>query len=409
MKILHVIAQLPSKTGSGVYFSSAIEALKKFGHEQAAVFASQDNNCFDILDGAAQYPVLFKSKRIPFPIAGMSDVMPYESTVYSSMDDEMMAVWQGAFMEALKRAQAEFRPDVLILHHLWILTSIATGLFDSQIKIGICHNTDIRQAEQNPDMKNRYVTNLKNLDAIFALSDSNKHTIIEVFGIKGAKIVTMGGGFNQNLFFPIAAKNKKAVTKIVFSGKIEKSKGIFELVKAFNIIAETKPNLHLDIIGDPQGNNARLLSSLVGDACNISIVPPMSQQDLAPFLRERDIYAMPSYYEGIALMAIECLASGLRVVASEIEALMSLLGPDVNNSGVIEYVKLPRIYDTDKPYDEDLPQFIKDLTGKLLIQIERVENCEPYPGGALSEINKHSWNGLAEKINREILSLTGLY
>jgi glycosyltransferase involved in cell wall biosynthesis len=405
MRILHVIAQLPSKTGSGVYFSSVIESLKRFGHEQAALFACQDDYCFDILEDAFQYPVVFKSELLPFPIAGMSDVMPYESTVYSSMDGRMMASWIGAFKDALVRARREFQPDVLMSHHLWILTSMAAEMVDCQIKVGLCHNTDIRQAEQHPDMMKKYVTNLDKLNAIFALSDANNKMITEVFGIESEKIATMGGGFNEKLFYPLAAKKKKQVTEIVFSGKIEKSKGVFELVKVFNEISKAKPSIHLTIIGSPQGDNARALGALVGGADNISIIPPMSQQKLADFIREKDIYTMPSYYEGIALMSVECLASGLRVVASEIEALMALLGPNVNNSGIIEYVKMPRVYDTDKPIEEDIPQFMEDLTRKLLLQIERVEDGEPLPSEAIAEVNKHSWSGLAEKINRTLENL----
>ncbi len=36
MKILHVLAQLPIKTGSGVYFTNVIEGLKQFevGNQQ---------------------------------------------------------------------------------------------------------------------------------------------------------------------------------------------------------------------------------------------------------------------------------------------------------------------------------------------------------------------------------------
>ena len=169
MKILHVIAQLPSGTGSGVYYSNVIAELKKYGHKQAALFACQDDFSFNVLDSDAQYPVCFKSEQIPFPIAGMSDVMPYENTVYSSMDEDMLRIWHRAFYGALKQAKSEFNPDIVILHHLWILTSIAVEIFDCQIKIGICHNTDIRQAEQHTDMKNKYAVNLKNLDAVFSL------------------------------------------------------------------------------------------------------------------------------------------------------------------------------------------------------------------------------------------------
>lgn len=39
MKILHVQAQLPAKTGSGVYFSNVIKGFK-YKYEQACVFAT---------------------------------------------------------------------------------------------------------------------------------------------------------------------------------------------------------------------------------------------------------------------------------------------------------------------------------------------------------------------------------
>jgi len=83
MKILHIIAQLPSKTGSGVYYSNMIEGFKKYNYEQRAIFGYQDENNWDVLDIKDQYPVAFKSQELPFPIVGMSNVMPYESTLYS--------------------------------------------------------------------------------------------------------------------------------------------------------------------------------------------------------------------------------------------------------------------------------------------------------------------------------------
>ncbi|MCL2377182.1 MAG: glycosyltransferase family 4 protein, partial [Defluviitaleaceae bacterium] len=338
MKILHVIAQLPTRTGSGVYYSNVVEELKRFGHNQAALFAVQDGLAFDILPAEAQYPVPFKSQQLPFPVAGMSDVMPYDNTVYSEMDEGMMDAWQKAFGDTLAQAKKGFAPDIVILHHLWMLTSMAVEVFDSQVKIGICHNTDLRQAEQNPHMKNKYVKNLNSLDAIFSLSDDAKDRIVNIFGINQSKIITIGGGFNQNLFYPAAAKEKSDKIQIVFAAKIERSKGVFELVKAFKGVSAVAPNLHLNIVGTPDGENKQRLASLMEGHENISLVHITSQKVLADFMRSQDIFVMPSYYEGLGLIAIESLGSGLRVVATEIEALMTLLGEDVNNSGIIEYV-----------------------------------------------------------------------
>ncbi|OLS02753.1 hypothetical protein [Tissierella creatinophila] len=83
MKILHVLAQLPSRTGSGVYFSNMIEGFKKYKHEQKAIFGTQDKYQWNVLENKDQYTINFKSEELPFPIVGMSDVMPYESTIYS--------------------------------------------------------------------------------------------------------------------------------------------------------------------------------------------------------------------------------------------------------------------------------------------------------------------------------------
>jgi len=401
MKILHTIAQLPSRTGSGVYYTNVIEELKKYGHSQAAIFACQDGFEFTALEKESQYPVHFKSAGLPFPIAGMSDVMPYDNTRYSMMNGDMLSEWKNAFTEALLLAKSDFAPDVVILHHLWILTSMAAEIFDCR-KIGVCHNTDIRQAEQNPAMKSAHVANLGKLDMVFSLSDSQKQRITDVFGTEENRLVTIGGGFSQNIFYPPAKKEKSSQINLVYSAKIEKSKGVFELVKAFKKAAETHPNIHLDIIGTPSRENADLLASLIGNAANIAILPIKDQKTLAEYIRNKDIFVMPSYFEGLGLMAIECLASGLLVVATETEGLIGLLGDEVNNSGVIEYVKLPRIYDTDKPYEEDIGEFVENLAAKLIIQIERAKKSEPIPKEIESAINSHSWKGVVERINQII-------
>ena len=44
MKVLHVLAQLPIKTGSGVYFTNVIEGLKEYEDiEQACIYAVTDD------------------------------------------------------------------------------------------------------------------------------------------------------------------------------------------------------------------------------------------------------------------------------------------------------------------------------------------------------------------------------
>jgi hypothetical protein len=55
MKILHVLAQLPARTGSGVFYSNLIEGFKKYNYEQKAIFGYQDEFIWGILDSKDQY------------------------------------------------------------------------------------------------------------------------------------------------------------------------------------------------------------------------------------------------------------------------------------------------------------------------------------------------------------------
>lgn len=402
MKILHLLSQLPARTGSGVYFSSLVEGLAPFGHQQRAIFASQGDFCWDGLASEQQYPLHFQSAALPFPIVGMNDVMPYPSSRYADLSPAELAAWQTAFRQIMQQAGADFSPEVVFLHHLWISTALAVEAFPAAKKIGICHNTDIRQAEQHPGLHAQYVTNLDQLDLVFALSEMQKERIHSLFGITRDKIVVLGGGYNGKRFFPAREKLLHPGVELYFAAKIERSKGVFELVRAFRKLSAQKENLHLDIIGTPDHENAQLLAAEIGSAENISLVPISDQQELAEYIRSKDIFVMPSYFEGLGLMAVESLASGVWTVATEIEGLIAQLGPSINASGAIEYVKLPRLYDTDKPLAEDVPAFVDALAEKLLLQIERVEQGMTFPEQVWPQLHKYSWQSIVGRVDELI-------
>ncbi|NLV88694.1 MAG: glycosyltransferase family 4 protein [Tissierellia bacterium] len=403
MKILHVLAQLPTRTGSGVYYSNMIEEFKKYDHDQRAIFAYQDGYTWDILDKEEQYGVEFKSEELPFPIAGMSDVMPYENTLYSQMTEVMIGVWKKAFRKRLEKAKEEFKPDIIFAHHLWILTSLVRDIFPDTKIIGVCHNTDLRQAKMNPHLLNKHVNNLHELDYVFSISEQQKDEIVEIYNIDREKIIAVGGGYNQKIFYPPREKTYADKVRLVFCAKIDPSKGIYELIEVYKSLG--LDDVTLDIIGSPNEENKKKLEEYIQGDPTIRVYNVRDQVALGDELREKDIFIMPSYYEGLGLMAIESLACGLYVVTTEIEALMTLLGEEIKESGVIKYVPLPRIYDTDKPVREDLPEFKENLKEAILSQIEKIRKKEKFDEAIEDKIRDFSWEGLVHKMNNIIESI----
>lgn len=396
MRILHVLAQLPIKTGSGVYFTNVIDGLKGLNVEQAAIYATTPEYNFNFVD--EKFEVEFQGKDIGFPIVGMSDIMPYDNTLYKNMNDEMIESWQVAFRKKLIQAREEFKPDVVITHHLWILSSMVCDVFENVKVLGVCHNTDIRQAEKNPIMKDKYVKSLGKLDKILALSSGVIDEIANIYNYPVEKIVNIGAGYNEKIFYPVEKYEKHDNVKILYAGKFDESKGFYELIRAFRLLEKKDTKVELELIGNLKDEDRPRVESLVGDSKRIRIYNAVDQVHLGEIMCHKDIFVLPSYFEGLGLIAVEALGSGLRVVATEIEGLIEFLGEKINNSEIIEYVKMPTIYDTDKAVEEEKPAFVERLVETLEVMIERTREEREIPAYLLEEIERHSWKKKIETI-----------
>ena len=403
MKILHIIAQLPARTGSGVYFSNLIREFKKHGENYAIYgFDESIGYPFTELNEENCYPVHFKSDKLNFPIVGMSDVMPYDNTRYKDMTEEMVKNWKRAFQEQILKAFDEIDPDIIVCHHLWMLTSLVLDLLGDRGKkiVGICHGTDIRQCVQNERMKEKYVHDLNRLDLAFALSKKQIDEIAQTYGIDKDKIHYTGGGYNQELFYrddEYKYEEHNSFINIVFAGKIDNSKGVYEMIEAFKSL-NYGCDVILNVIGTPVGENIDRIHKTIKGTKNIKLFNAKHQVELADMFRYSDIFILPSYYEGLGLVAIEALASGCFIVSSELKPLMEVLGEKVNNSKAIEFCPLPKLKNLDTPVEEEIPTYVNNLAKSIDIQVQRAKNGEKIPDEIFEEVKAHSWEKIADRM-----------
>ncbi len=210
-KILNILAQRPDKTGSGMYLQALIKEADKNGYKQAVVagISSKDTKVtFDSKNPIKFFPVIFETPVLPFPIVGMSDVMPYESEKYKNLSMDMLKKWKTAFTAAIKKAVNEFNPDIIICHHLWILTALVKKLYPNKKIIAFCHGTDLRQLHSfrsiskpiSKEILNYVINNCKNLDTIIVSHKDEKQQVINSYKINKNKIFIAGTGFNPDIF-----------------------------------------------------------------------------------------------------------------------------------------------------------------------------------------------------------------
>ena len=174
-----------------------------------------------------------------------------------------------------------------------------------------------------------------------------------------------GAGYNDTVFTP-GAKPAPRPVQLVYAGKLWNAKGLPWLLQALKTIAA--PDWQLHIVG---GGSGREMEECLRLAKNLGervlVHGMMPQARLAGMFRQAHIFVLPSLFEGLPLVVLEALASGCRVVATELPGVLEVVG-DVKTE-TITLVRTPRLRKMDQPYPEDLPAFVRNLTQAIEIQL----------------------------------------
>lgn len=96
----------------------------------------------------------------------------------------------------------------------------------------------------------------------------------------------------------------------------------------------------------------------------VKIAGRLDQHELVRAYRSSEVFALPSFFEGLPLVSIEALACGCKVVMTELPGVRpwmerALLGAPVT------WVRPPRMTGVDTPDPADLPRFEQDLARAL--------------------------------------------
>ena len=402
MRVLHVIAQKPGQTGSGIYLLNLIRVAAQRGHAQCLVagIACGDGDYSQVLPESLNFiPVVFATGDLPFALPGMSDEMPYPSTRYRQMTDEMLSLWKKAFTRALKQA-AYFQPNLVIVHHLWLLATLVREHFSFCPVIAACHGTEFRQLVRADRFGDEVVAGCRQINRVLALTNEQKQTIQSLYGIDGEKIIVTGSGYNRDLFYPPSYKALDGQVKALYAGKLSAAKGVPSLLRSVAQLPVAQSELQLILAGSGSGQEYEEIRSLA-KACHIETIftGHLPQDELGQLMRDCHLFILPSFYEGLSLVTLEALASGLWIVSSELPGMHEWADPRLAETGVIEYVPLPRLRAGGVPIKEELPSFEKNLAYGIYNQIERVKMYEGEPARGWSEVvNKYSWEAVFNKI-----------
>jgi glycosyltransferase involved in cell wall biosynthesis len=367
LRILHLISQRPDSTGSGTYVRAMLREADACHHRNFLVAGIQADRSAAVPGLAPNQCVFVKFLHgdISYPIVGMSDVMPYQSRTFASLSPEELREYEAAFAKALCGAVTRFKPHVIHTHHLWIMSSLARDLFPRIPMVATCHGSDLRQFHQCPHLRERVLRGCRRLDAVMALSEAQKADIVRLFGLTPTRVVVVGAGYDGALF-AAGPKPTPNPVQLIYAGKLSRSKGVPSLLRALARIDAPAWQLHL--VGGGGGDEGEhCLDLATGLGNRVRVHGPLEHEGVAALMKQCHILALPSFYEGLGLVALEGLASGCRLVATSLPGIGEMLR-DVR-ADFISLVKPPRMRLPDQPYDEEEPGFEADLAAALRTQM----------------------------------------
>ena len=126
---------------------------------------------------------------------------------------------------------------------------------------------------------------------------------------------------------PVPAPRSGA--RLIFVGRLAAVKGLRVLIEAFAQARQTRPDLHLTLVGD--GDDRAMLERLaapLGDA--VHFAGYLSQEAVAAALAEADAFVLPSFAEGLPVVLMEALAARCPVIATQVAGVSELVEDGVN-------------------------------------------------------------------------------
>jgi glycosyltransferase involved in cell wall biosynthesis len=245
-------------------------------------------------------------------------------------------MYEDAFRKAINEEIKKNKPDIIHAGHIWILSSIAA---DTGIKTIItAHGTDIIGHQKDTKFHSYTNNAVDKCDKIITISNDNKKLVETLFDIEEERVCLMKNGYNPEKFYIDENAKKEEILarfnienkyeKIVcFAGKLTKIKGIDTLLKANKLYDDGKT---LTLISG-NGELFNELNSLKDELGlkNTYFLGNQTHDTLRDIYNIADVSIVPSRVEAFGLVAVEALACGTPVIASNQGGLPEIINDEV--------------------------------------------------------------------------------
>lgn len=170
---------------------------------------------------------------------------------------------------------------------------------------------------------------------VIVCSEFMKSEVERTFSVGGEKIDVIFNGvepekfeFNWSLAEKKAQRAKVALPEekiVIFVGRFVREKGIQVLLNAANVVLAQEPNTKFMIVGGGNREKLERYTEWAGLKEKVLFTGFMANRSLHQLYRVADVAVFPSLYEPFGIVALEAMAAGAPVVASDAGGLREVV------------------------------------------------------------------------------------
>jgi glycosyltransferase involved in cell wall biosynthesis len=154
---------------------------------------------------------------------------------------------------------------------------------------------------------------------VFAVSNSLKQAMLTGLGLTPDRIDVLPNGIDPGVFYPGAEDKPRTSDHVraLWVGHHVEVKRVDNLVRAFALALQSRPRLHLSLLGDgPDRQKIEALATELGLTDHVEFLPGTDRAGVARAMRAHDFVCVSSATETFSLVTLEALACGIPVLST---------------------------------------------------------------------------------------------
>lgn len=221
----------------------------------------------------------------------------------------------------------------------------------------------------------------KNMDKIVAITPWEINFIKK--WAKEDKIRVIPNGMSDIMFEKIEPNNFKKEQEIegklvLFFGRLNITKGVDKLALVAKEIVKEREDIWFLWVGPDEGMKSTV-EEIIKEEPHLKILEPIrDRKKVAEMYQAADVYALPSYREGLPLTLFEAFASGLPVVASPVNGVPYEM-KEPENGFLVNYGDL------------------ENLKKRILEILDNKELAETIKKNNIEKSKQYNWDIIAKK------------